>query len=64
VSFACVEFKAGSASTAVSCARAVLQGDGASAIHVLCMDKLTENAIREIEQIHSSWIEFEVGRKS
>jgi hypothetical protein len=24
------------------------------------MDKLTEDAIREIEQIHSSWIEFEV----
>jgi len=25
-----------------------------------CMDKLTEDAVREIEQIHSSWIEFEV----
>ena len=24
------------------------------------MDKLTEDAIREIEQIHSSWIKFEV----
>jgi ketosteroid isomerase-like protein len=24
------------------------------------MDKLTEDAVREIEQIHSSWIEFEV----
>jgi hypothetical protein len=33
---------------------------GASAIHVRSMDKLTEDAIREIEQIHSSWIEFEV----
>jgi len=27
------------------------------------MDKLTENAVREIEQIHSSWIEFEVARE-
>jgi ketosteroid isomerase-like protein len=33
---------------------------GASAIHVRRMDKLTEDAIREIEQIHSSWIEFEI----
>jgi ketosteroid isomerase-like protein len=33
---------------------------GASAIHVRCIDKLTEDAVREIEQIHSSWIEFEV----
>jgi ketosteroid isomerase-like protein len=24
------------------------------------MDKLTEDAVREIDQIHSSWIEFEV----
>jgi hypothetical protein len=24
------------------------------------MDKLTEEAVREVEQIHSSWIEFEV----
>ena len=24
------------------------------------MDKLTEDAVREIKQIHSSWIEFEV----
>ncbi len=24
------------------------------------MDKLTEDAVREIGQIHSSWIEFEV----
>ena len=27
------------------------------------MDKLTEDAVREIEQIHSSWIEFEVARE-
>jgi ketosteroid isomerase-like protein len=33
---------------------------GASAIHVRCMDELTKDAVREIEQIHSSWIEFEV----
>jgi ketosteroid isomerase-like protein len=33
---------------------------GVSAIHVRCMDELTKNDIREIEQIHSSWIEFEV----
>jgi len=32
----------------------------ASAIHVRYMDELTEDAVREIEQIHSSWIEFEV----
>ena len=24
------------------------------------MDKLTEDAVQEIEQIHSSWIEFEI----
>jgi hypothetical protein len=24
------------------------------------MDKLTEDAVQKIEQIHSSWIEFEV----
>ena len=39
---------------------AALQDDGASAIHVRCMNELTRDAIREIEQIHSSWIEFEV----
>jgi hypothetical protein len=33
---------------------------GASAIHILCLDELTEDSVREIEQIHSSWIEFEV----
>jgi ketosteroid isomerase-like protein len=32
----------------------------ASAIHVRCMSELTKDAVREIEQIHSSWIEFEV----
>jgi ketosteroid isomerase-like protein len=32
----------------------------ASAIHIQCMSELTKDAIREIEQIHSSWIEFEV----
>jgi ketosteroid isomerase-like protein len=32
----------------------------ASAIHVRCMSELTQDAVREIEQIHSSWIEFEV----
>ena len=33
---------------------------GASAIHVRCMDELTKDAVRQIEQIHSSWMEFEV----
>src|SRR5215472_2046363 len=33
---------------------------GASAIHVRRMDKLTEDAVREIEQIQSTWIEFEI----
>jgi len=33
---------------------------GASAIHVRSMDELTKDAVRAIEQIHSSWIEFEV----
>jgi ketosteroid isomerase-like protein len=33
---------------------------GASAIHVDCMERITKNAVREIEQIHSSWIKFEV----
>lgn len=31
-----------------------------SAIHPRYMDKLTEDAVREIEQIHSRWIAFEV----
>ena len=26
----------------------------------MCMDELTENSVREIEQMHSSWIELEV----
>ena len=33
---------------------------GASAIHTRCMNELTKDAIREIEQIHSTWIEYEV----
>jgi ketosteroid isomerase-like protein len=33
---------------------------GSSAIHVPYMEELTKDAIREIEQIHSSWIELEV----
>jgi ketosteroid isomerase-like protein len=49
-----------SASGNISRARAALRLTGASAIHVRCMDKLTVDAVREIEQIHSSWIEFEV----
>lgn len=32
----------------------------ASAIHVRCMNELTEHAVREIEQLHSSWIAYEV----
>lgn len=38
----------------------VLQGDGAFAIHIRCMSELTKDARHKIEQIHSSWIEFEV----
>ncbi len=33
---------------------------GASAMHVRCMHELTKDAVREIEQIHSNWIEYEV----
>jgi ketosteroid isomerase-like protein len=33
---------------------------GASGIPVRCMNELTKDAVGEIEQIHSSWIEFEV----
>jgi len=36
----------------------------ASAIHADCMDKLTEDDCRQIEQIHSSWIEFEMAGTS
>jgi ketosteroid isomerase-like protein len=36
----------------------------ASAIHAGCMDTLTEDARRQIEQIHSSWIEFEIAGAS
>jgi ketosteroid isomerase-like protein len=37
-----------------------LKGDARICYPCLVMDKLTEDAVREIEQIHSSWIEFEV----
>jgi ketosteroid isomerase-like protein len=33
---------------------------GASAIHVACMNELTDDAVREIEQLHTNWIEFEI----
>jgi hypothetical protein len=33
---------------------------GASVIHVQLMKEITKNAVRGIEQIHSTWIEFEV----
>jgi ketosteroid isomerase-like protein len=33
---------------------------GASAIHVRRMNELTKDALREIEQIHSNWIKYEV----
>ena len=49
-----------SASGDISRARATLRLTGASAIHVRGMDKLTVDAVREIEQIHSSWIEVAV----
>jgi len=39
---------------------ALLRAFGESAIHVRCMKKLTEDDVREIQQIHSRWIEFEV----
>lgn len=47
------------ASGQLECARhcAAMWG---SAIHVGYMDQLTEDAIRDIEQIHSSWINFEL----
>ena len=57
--FARVEFKAGQGFAAVSRARPC-GAMGASAIHVRCMNTLTEDDVREIQQIHSSWIEFEV----
>jgi ketosteroid isomerase-like protein len=40
--------------------RTSLRAFGESAIHVRCMKRLTEDDIREIQQIHSRWIEFEV----
>jgi ketosteroid isomerase-like protein len=39
---------------------AALQGDGRICYPCPCMGELTKDAVREIEQIHSSWIEFEV----
>jgi ketosteroid isomerase-like protein len=33
---------------------------GASAIHARCMNELTKDALREIEQIHSNWIKYEL----
>ena len=39
---------------------AFLQAMGSSAIHVRYMEELTKDTIREIEQIHSNWIELEV----
>ncbi len=36
----------------------------ASAIHARYMDTLTEDDRRQTEQIHSSWIEFEITRAS
>jgi ketosteroid isomerase-like protein len=42
-----------------SAVHAACRAMSVSAIHVRCMDKLTEDAVREIERIHSSWIEFE-----
>ena len=37
-----------------------LQDNGASAIYVPIMDELTEDAAREIERVHASWMEFQV----
>ena len=33
---------------------------GASAIHRRCMNELSQDDLREIEQIHSLWIEYEI----
>ncbi len=37
-----------------------MKGDARTCYPCLVMDKLTEDTVREIEQVHSSWIEFEV----
>src|SRR6266702_2969432 len=60
--FAGVKFKAGSAfGSRLSVVRVrPCRAMGASAIHVRCMGELTEDDVREIEQIHTTWIEFEV----
>ena len=42
----------------------VLQAIRASAIHLRCMNELTKDDLREIEQIHSNWIEYEVAGDS
>lgn len=39
---------------------AALRGDVRICYPCRCMDQLTEDAIRDIEQIHSSWINFEL----
>lgn len=44
-------------------ARLVLQEDGPSANDVQRMNGLPEDAVREIEQIHSRWIKFEVAEE-
>ena len=43
--------------------RTSLRAFGESAIHVRCMKRLTEDDVREIQQIHSRWIEFEIARE-
>jgi ketosteroid isomerase-like protein len=40
--------------------RTSLHALGESAIYLRCMKRLTEDDVREIQQIHTSWIEFEV----
>lgn len=41
-------------------ARLPCRAMGTSAIHVRCMDELTKDAVGQIEQIHSNWIDYEV----
>jgi ketosteroid isomerase-like protein len=36
----------------------------ASVIHAGCMSQLTEDDRRQIEQIHSRWMNFEVAREN
>jgi ketosteroid isomerase-like protein len=49
---------------AIGHALVALQGDQSSAMHIQHMDELTEEAAAEIEQLHSSWINCEVGGES